>query len=241
MKPVRFAFAADNHGNHVCPRTAGVFFDFLKAWKPAIRIHGGDCFDFAALRKGASDEEQRGTLRDDLDAGLAFLDQFKPTHFLRGNHDERLWDLSTSDDGPLADLANSFIRDIDDALKGVRVYPYHKRDGICRIGDTAFMHGYQCGMNAARNAAMAYGKCVIGHVHTSDEQRAARHDDATGHSSGALCILDQRYNRAHVGTLRQNNGWVYGLKIGETFIIHHAKPQAGVWLLPDSFSTYSAA
>src|SRR6476469_5531291 len=109
----KWCAAFDNHGNEADKSAVKAFFEFNKWFKPEIRVHGGDCFNFAALRKGASDEEKREGIRQDVDAGIDFIKQFEPTHFLRGNHDERLWDASKSDDGKLADFGNYLITDIE--------------------------------------------------------------------------------------------------------------------------------
>lgn len=239
----RFVCAADNHGSNVDESAATAFHEFCKTYKAEHRIHLGDNWDFACLRRGASDEEKREPIRDDIDAGLAFLAKFKPTVFLRGNHDARLYDAVESDDGKLADFAGYLAADIEESLKGVKVYPYCKRRGVHRMGKLAGIHGYHAGLNAARFMAQCYGDSIGGHVHASDQARTARSDGAVGHTSGALCKLDARYNRAHANTLRQNAGWLYGLTWpnGSFQVWHADRMDDGTWFLPSEWREVSGA
>lgn len=228
----RFIAVFDNHGNKAVPHVIAAALRFAKDFKPTVRIHGGDCFNFAALRKGATDEEKREKIRDDIDAGADFVKRFKPTHWLRGNHDERLYDALGSDDGKLADFASFLTADIDEAFGDIPVFPYCKRKGVMTYGDHKVLHGYNAGMYAARHAAMAYGSLMMGHVHAHDEQSVPRFDRATGHSSGCLCELQQTYNRGHLATLRQDHGWLYGLNVRGRLLVWHAKHIDGRWYLP---------
>lgn len=239
----RWVAAADNHGNHQDDSAVAAFHDFCKWFGPAERLHIGDAFDFACLRRGASDEEKREPLKADIEAGIDFLATFKPTVYLRGNHCQRLYDAVESDDGKLADFAGYLAGDIEKALKGVRVYPYCKRRGVHRMGGLSFIHGYHAGLTAARMAAQAYGHVCMGHVHCSDQARAARIDGAVGHSSGALCKLDARYNRGHANTLRQSVGWLYGVTHPNgCFQVWHAdRLEDGTWFLPSEWREANGA
>src|SRR5690349_11522891 len=113
-----FVFASDNHGDKQDPRAVKAFTKFLGLWKPTIRIHGGDNWDFRPLRRGASEEEKRESMTADFDAGDRFLKILKPTHFQRGNHDERLWILAKDNRGPLSDHARYLITRAEKRFKG---------------------------------------------------------------------------------------------------------------------------
>lgn len=82
----KFIIAFDNHGDMIDADSERVFFKFMADWKPDIRIHGGDCFDFRPLRRKADDEERRESLRLDWDMGLDFFERLRPQHYLLGNH-----------------------------------------------------------------------------------------------------------------------------------------------------------
>jgi hypothetical protein len=242
MKGVeRFICAFDNHGDKADPSSVAAFFEFCKSFKPHHRIHGGDCFNLACLRKNASEGEKREKLQDDIDAGIDFIKRFKPTRFLRGNHDERLWDAANCDDGKLANFAAMLILDINDALGDAVMLPYNKRTGVAHLGKLRVIHGYHTGLYAARHAAAVYGNVLMGHVHAEDHQSLPHLDGVTGDSSGALCALDQDYNRGHAGTLRQSNGWAYGFVFASgDFLLMKARKVGGCWVIPDSFREVKA-
>ena len=66
MSFVRFQAGFDIHGDMQDPAVNEVFFKFAEIWKPKIRICGGDLFDLRPLRKGASEDERRESIRDDV-------------------------------------------------------------------------------------------------------------------------------------------------------------------------------
>jgi hypothetical protein len=187
---------------------------FIREWKPKHRICLGDCWDFRALRTKASEEERRESLRADFDAGLAWLEDFAPTHdLLLGNHDIRLWDRAKLNNGPMADYCGELVTRVDASLARCRVgtRPYCKRLGVLRLGHLKLLHGFSCGVTAARQHALAYGSCLFGHVHSVDEASVPGLDRRVARSIGALCRLDYDYNRGSVNTLRHANGWAYGV------------------------------
>lgn len=238
----RWCAAFDNHGSEQDETAVRAFFEFVEWFKPTIRIHGGDCFNVSALRKGASDEEKREPIRDDIDAGLNFIGKYKPTIFLRGNHDERIWDACESDDGKLADFAGYLLTDIKEALKDAQVYPYDKRAGVLKLGHLKLIHGYHSGITAARMAAQIYGSVVMGHIHAVDQFSIPGLERRIGRSAGCLCNLSMKYNRAQANTLRQSHGFAYGLLLpnGE-YVYWQAEKVGGKWFLPSEWREVSGA
>jgi hypothetical protein len=233
----RFVACGDSHGDKADPSAVAAFHELCDWFKPTIRIAAGDHFDLRCLRRNASEGEKRERVQADIDAGLEFLKRFKPTHFLRGNHDERLWDAAISDDGKLADFASYLILDIKDVLgPNCVMYPYHKRQGVLTLGQTKVIHGYGTGVNAARRAGMVYGSCLMFHVHAIDLQPVPGLERRVARACGCLCELDQDYNRAHLQTLAQAHGFVYGLLLptGET-VVWQAEKIAGRWFFPSEF------
>ena len=45
-KGERFVVAADSHGDQVDEETANALFAFCKDYRPTIRVHAGDAWDF---------------------------------------------------------------------------------------------------------------------------------------------------------------------------------------------------
>jgi hypothetical protein len=222
-------------------KACAVMFEFKKYWKPDITVHYGDNFDFRHLRRNASEQEVRDDPESDYEVGLEFLRQLKPNYFLRGNHDERLWDLLQSDDGKLKQLAKKLIGEIHATLKGAMVLPYHKRKGVLQIGKMRFIHGYTSGVSATKRAAEVYGAVMMGHTHTVDAYVIPRLDREVARTCGCLCNLDMDYNRAQIQTLRQEHGFAYGILLEDgTYHAYQAMPVNGRWYFPTEMKEIKA-
>jgi predicted phosphodiesterase len=231
----RFIFASDLHGDMQDKAAAEALLGFSAMWKPHVKIFGGDLWDFRALRKGASDDERRESMRADYLAGMKFFKTWKPDYFLRGNHDERLWELMERDSGVASDYAGELVGSCEREVKEskCKMLPYHKRDGVLKIGHAKFLHGFFCGLYAAAQHARIYNTCFFGHTHVIDcspigglERRAAR-------GVGALCSLDMEYAARNPNTLRQAHGFAYGVILGDgSFHSWQAEEINGRWILP---------
>lgn len=220
-----FLCAADNHGDQADKETLRRFFEFADDWKPAHRIHLGDLFDFRPLRRGAGAEERAERMEADVVAGQAFLEKFRPDTLLLGNHDMRLYEAAESNDGILASYAHRLLESFQgdgwakqpqiggllQKLKVKRVLPYHRKRGVYRLGDIAFLHGYRSTMYPARAHAENYGNCITGHVHKFD-LHVPRHIDG-GMAMTAPCMsdLNMRYLDRAVAALAHDNGWIFGV------------------------------
>lgn len=236
----KFQIGFDVHGDQQDSAANKVFFDFAKIWKPEIRIMGGDLFDFRPLRKGAGAEELREKIGDDLTAGKRWFNRFAPTHFLRGNHCERLWEKAEEDSGLTSELAQKGVEEIKDLVRAhnCRMLPYHKRDGVLRLGNLKILHGFFCGVYAARQHALVYGSCLFGHVHRIDEHSIAGLDRRVARACGALCKLDMDYNSRQPNTLAQSHGFPYGIinKATGKYHVWQAECVDGAWMLPSDFT-----
>lgn len=233
----RFVYGSDQHGDHQDPGANKAFFNFLEDFKPKHRICGGDLFDMRPLRRKASEVERRESMRDDFEAGKFWLEKFKATNYLRGNHCERLYDLSVMGLGPLSDYAILATNEIEKLVRSLRckMQAYDKRDGVLRLGNLRFIHGYSSGIYAARVAALVYGDVVMGHVHQINQYTIPAHPSPKiGMACGCLCKLDLDYNRSTMSTLAQQHGWSYGVVNPATgsFRVWQASKVDGVWLIP---------
>lgn len=230
----KWVFVTDPHGEHIDPTASDAFFEFLDYWKPSVRIHGGDGIDLASLRKGASPEDKAHGISQDVYAHRQFMERLQPHVWLRGNHDERLWDVAqNSQNGALRSMAGELVNDMLDRYRDVQILPYCKRNGVYKMGNYSFIHGYSHGMYAARQAVAAYGNVVMGHVHTPQLHTNARHEPERGYSCGCLCQLDLGYNRAHLNTLRQRHGWAYGVMTRAGKVkVWLAEEIDGQWIFP---------
>lgn len=238
-KFTRFQIGFDVHGDMQDAAANKVFFDFAKIWKPQIRICGGDVFDFRPLRKGASEDERREGLTKDFNAGLSWLKRFRPNYYLRGNHCERLWDLAENGQGVAQEFAFSGVREVEELMASMKckMLPYHKRDGILKLGHMKVLHGFASGVYAARQTALVYGSALFGHCHTIDEHSIPGLERRVARCCGALCQLSMPYNARQMNTLRQAHGFCYGILNEKTGNYHVLQAECvdGDWLLPTHF------
>jgi hypothetical protein len=217
-KPLRFMVLYDIHGNEQCPRTVAAFLDHAKDFKPDIRIIGGDLWDFAALRLGASLGDECRPLKPDFDSGADVADKFfkkgAQNHFLVGNHEVRLYNRLSAVKATERALAVKCVEDIDRlfAPYAVNVHPYTVREGVLRLGQLNVAHGFgKGGETALREHCKAFGEILIGHVHTPGEFTMAHFDGPkTARSSACACRLDLQYCDTLMSSLRWQNGWSFG-------------------------------
>lgn len=249
MRPYRkFLAGYDLHGDMQNKDVVKKFLEFSKAFKPDIKIMGGDLFDFRGLRKKADKSEQAESLTHDVSCGIEFLSKWMDGGssttkvWLRGNHCQRLWDVAESEagDGLKRDAARKGVEELDDlcASLGIKTYPYSKRHGIHREGKLCFLHGYSHGLYALRKTMQSYAEnIVMGHTHTIQSTTIEGLVPKQGWVAGCLCKLDYEYNRAMLGTLNHENGWVYGLIFNDgSFVVFQARKIAGKWILPLQFT-----
>lgn len=218
MKYRKFLAASDNHGDMVDEAVGESLFAFKKEFRPEILIHGGDNWDFRNLRRGATDDERAHSLIDDWDAGKDFMERFfdggRENHFLRGNHDERLWHFAESASGLLRDYATDGIKRVEGMVRKfkAKMLPYDARHGVLEIGKLKIVHGYAHGIGAPAKMARAYGSCLYGHVHS---MAVVPVENNTGPSlamgMGCICQIDMPYNQHQMNKLIHQNGWVYGM------------------------------
>lgn len=238
MALVRWVACGDSHGDCIDPDSERAFRAFVKDFKPTLRIHLGDIWDMRWLRRSCSDSEKAENVKADFDAGMDFLKWYRPSTITLGNHDIRMWDArENASNGALRQLAGEWIDRFEVLTNGCKVLPYDKRKGIFRLGNVAFAHGYAHGVNAIRQQAMAYGTCVVGHVHRVEAIRVPRVDDTWGYCAGCLCRLDFEYSRANMGTLSQQNGWAFGVTDRKETTVWLAHRTGSGWVYPTGIKT----
>ena len=243
MNHRRFVVASDSHGDQVDPETERALFAFIADFKPQLRIHAGDAWDFRNLRRGASDDEKAHSLEDDWQAGSDFLRRFfdggRENHFLRGNHDERLWHFAHSATGLLRDYAHDGIKRVEKlaAKSRARMLPYDSRLGVLKLGALKVIHGYAAGIGAARKHAIVYRNCLFGHTHNCDVAGAESDEGVSeARGIGACCKLDMPYNAHQTGKLRHQNAFCYGLLFEDgTYQINQAKKIDGRFYVASDF------
>jgi len=139
-------------------------------------LHLGDAFEFTALRKGATDDEKRISLEQDIEWGLWLLDEVfqgikGQRWFLRGNHCERLWSMAEKGSAVSQEFAAEKIHEIESFLddREIQMKPYCSIKGVVKINDTLYMHGYGHGVNAAKDHIKSYHHNVVfPHTHRAE-------------------------------------------------------------------------
>lgn len=246
MKGERFVVAADPHGDQHDPETRRALRAFIADFKPSIRVHAGDNWDFRNLRRGASDEEKAASLEDDWEQGSHWMREFfdggQRNFFLRGNHDERLWRFADSTSGLLRDYANDGIKRAEALVKRARarMLPYDARLGVLRLGHLKVIHGYYCGLGAARRHAITYRNCIFGHTHATDSAPVENDDGpAEARGIGCCCKIDMGYNQHSPGKLRHDNAWCYGVLFPDgTYQLFQAKKIRGAFYAASTIKGY---
>lgn len=234
-----FIVASDIHGDQQDLAAIRAFKDFCDVWRPKIRVINGDLWDVRPLRRGCSEDEKREGLRADLEAGNRFVDWFKPTTFLLGNHDVRLWDLQEKGTGVMREFAEDKVQEAEKLFAKLRcpILPYTNRDGLLEIGNLGVMHGFGSGLQMARRMVQAYGSLILGHLHVIDIVSVEAPHRRMGRISGCLCKLDMSYAQRNLASLRWQHGFAYGVvneKTGDYFV-WQAESVGGKWLLPTGF------
>lgn len=220
MTSERFVMAGCSHGDMIDPVAEKALLSFIKDFKPSIRVHLGDGFDFRALRRGASDDEKADSLKLDWEMGSDFLRRYfdggKQNHYLEGNHcGWRLRRLAESATNAVKrEYAEDAIKRFEQLIKGkcrARMLPYNTRTGILRLGHLKAVHGYFSGKNAGARHAAVYGSVIYAHTHTIETCPVESDTGpAEARGIGCICKVDMPYNDRQPNKLRHNNGWVYG-------------------------------
>jgi predicted phosphodiesterase len=215
-KPKRFIVVSDIHGDQQDYTATKAALAFTADFKPEIRVIAGDLWDFGAIRKGASQDEQSVSMASDYEAGRLFANEFfkggTEKHLLLGNHDIRVWDLAHSTDAVRADLGKRMANDITSmaARWKARILPYDSRHGVLELGFLKVVHGYHTGASACASHSRIYGNVIFGHVHSIESFQTPGLKQQEARAIGCLCKLDQDYADRKTGKLRWAHGFAYG-------------------------------
>ena len=244
-KPKRFVVVSDIHGDKQDTRATDAALAFTADFKPEVRVIAGDLWDFGAIRRGASAEEQAESMASDYEAGAVFANKFfkggSEKHLLLGNHDIRPYDLAHSVDGVRSDLGKRMVKDIAALAKANRakVLPYDSRYGVLSIGHLNVVHGYHTGANACASHSRIYGNVIFGHVHSIEAYQTPGLKQQEARAIGCLCKLDQDYADRKTGKLRWAHGFAYGWSFPDgTYQLHQARSINGNFYASHEIKSY---
>jgi len=234
----KFIFASDLHGDVQDHDTVQVLYDFTESYKPEVRIFGGDLFDFRNIRRGAGPAEKQDSMEADVEAGMEFLDRWRPHILLLGNHDKRLWDTAEyHTHGIIQDAARKGVRDILKKCRSIKckVIPYDASKGYYDLGLVRFIHGYHAGIYATKKHAEIFappgGIVLHGHTHAIQYHSVPKINGAAGMGVGCLAQTDMDYNKHMSGRTMHENGFAYGYVDGKDWQVFQARKGNKKWLL----------
>lgn len=206
---------ACSHGIHIDPQARSAILNFRDAYKPHTVVHLGDAIDTAAFRSGArgtSDEAE--PVEPDIDEGLGFIRDAGVTHYLAGNHEDRLWNLAEHPNAIVSYAAAQCIHAIKDLCKERKI-TFVKWDGIfqgLKFGNFTFLHGALYSENATRDHAEAIGNCVHAHNHRPAISCGRRLDCPIGFGVGTLT---RRREMGYAKSRRATTAWGQAFVWGE--------------------------
>jgi hypothetical protein len=236
----RFLYCSDSHGNLIHDESRRMLLNFINAWKPHYKIHGGDLFDAACLRGNASPEEKACGLSEDITAGLKFLDEFKPHFLTLGNHDDRIWQMAgTSRDGILREHCEDLVKACEREFKQRKIQwiPYIVGKFLqLPEGGPKFIHGFRSSnVSPAKLHYHDWGSVIHGHVHKPDTYVATHADGGMSMSSACMGDLDKmHYADRFSAKMGWRNGWIYGTINDKTGSWHawHVLKEGQDWISP---------
>lgn len=209
----RVFFVTDSHGN-LCHRDrADEAWAIKHDFQPHLTVHLGDTWEFTALRRGASDSELNVDLQADLDAGIEFLERFRPSIVFEGNHCKRIRYLMRKPDGRLAMLAGLVYSRMIEAIEGIGAewVPFNSKTGQRKIGAHLCMHGYAHGINAIEKQRNVYRMPVIvGDGHKS-QMLPGKYGAAPSYMVGALLDFSKvEYDENTLAGVDRSHGILLG-------------------------------
>lgn len=233
---LRFQIGFDVHGDKQSVEANAAFFRHMEMFQPELRIMGGDLWDLRPLRGGANAEERQESMQRDYLMGLEWLQRFRPQHFLRGNHDERLWEWAENKRGIEQDFARGKCEHIESEIEKLdcKMYRYHIREGILKIGHLQVAHGFFNGVNCARQMASAYGCIIFGHNHMITTQPVHGLERMAARCCGCLSETIFTYNERRPTALTHTQGWPFGVihRNNGNYHVWQAEKIGDTWMVP---------
>ncbi len=203
----KFWIGFDRHCPYSDSRIDKIALDFLADFKPEIRIAGGDWQTVDQVSN--FDTEGDIDLADEFGLNREAIQKFGITHYLEGNHEERLRRVGMKLDRRLRSLVdlgyNLHLKEMK-----IPLIPYHPRHGILKFGHLKVLHGFYATEYMAKKTAVTYGTCVFGHTHRFQTfQSKEAFETHCGFAIGLMGQIDQPYanDRAPMGW---TNGFCFG-------------------------------
>jgi hypothetical protein len=228
-----------SHGIYADPDAIAAVLKFKASFRPDYTIHLGDAIDCTAFMSSTVRDGSGDPIEPDVDGGLRFLRQLRPTHFLLGNHEHRLHRLIHSKHELVRFAAAQVLDGITDECRALKckMIPYTGNSQELVIGNVRFMHGTVYSENATRDHAESYapwkGSVVHAHTHRAGMATGRRADSPLGFSVGTLTQRDAlEYAKTRRATLSWSQAFVWGYVSHKSSQLFLCQKQAKEWRLP---------
>lgn len=203
----KFFIGFDRHAPYHDPVIDKIALDFLADFKPQIRVAGGDWQTVDQVSN--FDNEGKINLADEFAMNREAIRAFGITHYLEGNHEERLRRVGSKLDERVRSLAD-LEQNLQLKKQGIPLIPYHPRKGVLKFGHLKILHGFYATEYTAKKMASIYGTCVFGHTHRFQTfQSKDAFESHCGFNIGLMGKIDQPYTDA-----RAPMGWCQGFCFG---------------------------
>lgn len=207
-----------SHGNHIDSASAKAVLQFKKEYKPDTIIHLGDFIDLSAFMASNLKDGSGERIDPDLEEGLDFVMKLEPTTIFLGNHEDRLYNLASSNQELVRWAASKVTQDIEYMARKLKaeLVPYagtFDSRSWRRYGNTAFGHGFLYSEHAVRDHVEMVGMPVVhGHIHKIVHQPGRAIGAPMGISVGCLASVPAM---AYAKNRRATASWCNGYGWGE--------------------------
>ena len=234
----RALFLFDLHVPTESKKCIAIAKEFRDDFRPDIVVAGGDWQNVDQLDRFSNESET--ALLDEFEKVKYYVELFGVTHYLEGNHEERLRRIGLTDKRLRSLL--SLDRNLELSKRGIPIFPYHPKKGILKLGKLKVLHGFYTNKYVAAKTAEAFGCCIFGHSHVFQTYTPKISDKwSTGWSIGCMCELIPSYMEKY-----GPNGWMNGFAFGYiyksgNFSLYPVRIIGGRIMINDKEYTYGVA
>ena len=203
----KFFVGFDRHAPYHDKHVDKIVLDFLADFKPKIRVAGGDWMTVDQVSH--FDNESTISLEKEFRMNREAIKKFGITHYLEGNHEERLRRIGMNVDQRLRSLMDLQVH-LKLEKSNIPLIPYHPRKGVLKFGHLKILHGFYATEYTAKKMASIYGTCIFGHTHRFQTfQSKDAYESHCGFNIGMMGKIDQPYTES-----RAPLGWCRGFCFG---------------------------
>jgi len=216
----RLVFVSDIHTPYHDVRAVDLVLKVLHQIKPDILVHGGDHWDFwriSRFEKQAA--HKRHSLLEELKIGLDVLQQFghaaPESHFIEGNHDDRISRDLAGRAPEYMEVLEHFKLDLPGIVAGAGFKTYTPYRKHLTLGKVIYSHDLgRAGEYAVHQSGKdAHHNIVIGHNHIMDYTVGGNSvgKSKVAASFGWLGDINRMDYRSKLTAMRQ---WSLGFGVG---------------------------